>query len=243
MEEIGSQPGREQDAAMLNERFAEILGVLAAAETPRFDAGRLVQIAARTVPNAEHAALTMIHGSKAPETTASTGAIPRQVDAIQYDVGEGPCLEAIEEDDVTRADDLATDTQWPRFAARAVALTPVRAMLGVRLFLGGTDRAALNFYATTPNVFTDLDVGVGAVYSAFASLALQRDAAARKVENLEIALESSRHIGTAMGILMGRQLLTQDQAFDRLRAASQHLHRKLRDIAEEVIQTGEVPAS
>jgi len=62
-----------------------------------------------------------------------------------------------------------------------------------------------------------------------------------KAANLERALSSNRQIGTAMGILMARLKLTDDQAFDLLRKVSQNRHRKLRDIAEEVAMTGEIP--
>jgi hypothetical protein len=62
--------------------------------------------------------------------------------------------------------------------------------------------------------------------------------ALNQVANLEIALSSNRDIGTAIGILMNSHLVTQDQAFTMLRTASQHGHRKLRDIANEVIFTG-----
>jgi DNA-binding response OmpR family regulator len=62
-----------------------------------------------------------------------------------------------------------------------------------------------------------------------------------KAANLERALASNRQIGTAMGVLMARLKLTEEQAFDLLRETSQHRHRKLRDIAEEVALTGEIP--
>ncbi|HEX8080256.1 MAG TPA: ATP-binding protein [Jatrophihabitans sp.] len=63
-----------------------------------------------------------------------------------------------------------------------------------------------------------------------------------KVANLERALASNRQIGAAMGILMTRLKLTDEQAFDLLRKTSQNRHRKLRDIAEEVTITGELPS-
>ena len=82
---------------------------------------------------------------------------------------------------------------------------------------------------------------MGALFAAYASLTLLNDLHHDKIMNLERALESSREIGCAMGILMARELCTQDQAFDRLRTASQHTHRKLRDIAAEVKDTGALP--
>jgi hypothetical protein len=61
-----------------------------------------------------------------------------------------------------------------------------------------------------------------------------------KIANLERALTSSRRIGAAMGVLMYRHKITMDQAFDLLRVASQVTHRKLRDVAEDVLTSGEL---
>jgi ANTAR domain len=59
--------------------------------------------------------------------------------------------------------------------------------------------------------------------------------------DLERAVQSNREIGVAMGILMAREMCTQSQAFNRLRTASQQLNRKLRDIADDVKRTGQLP--
>ncbi len=67
-------------------------------------------------------------------------------------------------------------------------------------------------------------------------------AANDKIKNLEIALQSSREIGTAIGILMCQRHVTADRAFEMLRTASQHKHRKLRDIATDVVFTGALDA-
>jgi len=69
------------------------------------------------------------------------------------------------------------------------------------------------------------------------ALAQAQDQAA----NLRKALASNRQIGAAMGILMARHHITADQAFAELRSASQQNHQKLRDVAEEVLFTGELP--
>ena len=59
-----------------------------------------------------------------------------------------------------------------------------------------------------------------------------------KIANLETALITARRIGAAMGILMARQHVTDQRAFQLLRDVSQATHRKLRDVAEDVILTG-----
>jgi hypothetical protein len=201
----------------------------------------IVRQAAEAIPSATAAGLTLIRGTDQPKTLAATNDLAERVDAIQYDTGEGPCLEAIEDNDITTSNDLARDRRWPEFCARAVEETPVRSMFGVRIFLGGDDRGALNFYATEAGAFSDLDRGIGAIFATLASLALQHSIEAQKSAHLLTALESSRQIGMAMGILMSSKLLTADQAFDQLRTASQHLHRRVRDVAEEVMETGVLP--
>jgi hypothetical protein len=176
-----------------------------------------------------------------PRTVACSDALAEQVDAIENETREGPCIEAMEDDDLIHAPDLANETRWPVFVERTLGETPVRSMFGVRVRLGDDDRGALNFYAKEPYAFTDFDLGVGAVFSSVTSLALQREIAQDKAVNLERALESSRQIGMAMGILMSSRLLTAEQAFEQLRTASQRLHRKLRDVAAEVTETGALP--
>jgi AmiR/NasT family two-component response regulator len=60
-----------------------------------------------------------------------------------------------------------------------------------------------------------------------------------KVEGLEEALLSRDVIGQAKGILMERLHITDEQAFEELRASSQKQNRKVRDIAVELAETGE----
>ncbi|MGX5657244.1 ANTAR domain-containing protein [Geodermatophilus nigrescens] len=62
-------------------------------------------------------------------------------------------------------------------------------------------------------------------------------------EGLRAALGSNRRMGMAIGVLMASRRLTAEQAFDALRTASSHANRKLRDVAEDVLWTGTLPAA
>jgi ANTAR domain len=117
----------------------------------------------------------------------------------------------------------------------------VRCMLSFRLFLRGDTIGALNLYARRPSAFDQHGSAVGTVLAAHAAVAMSAAFEHERAEQLENALRASREIGMAMGVLMARDKMTQDQAFALLRGASQHLHRKLRDIAADVIDTGEIP--
>jgi ANTAR domain len=65
-------------------------------------------------------------------------------------------------------------------------------------------------------------------------------AAENRSAQLERALASNRRIGIAVGILMTRLHLTDVQALELLRDASQRRNVKLRELAEDVIYTGAV---
>ena len=235
---VGEQTARLLE---LGDHFDQLAELLMSAQSGPPDPDRVVRFAARAVPHTQHSALTLVHGAGRPVTVAATGEVGRRVDEIQYETSQGPCLAAVEGDDVARAADLATDLQWPEFARRCVTETNVRSMFSLRLFLSGVDRAALNFYAERPGVFDELDLAVGAMFAPFAALAVQNATQAKEIDNLQTALQASRRIGVAIGVLMARHLVTYEQSFDMLVLASQQLNRKLRDIAAEVAETGELP--
>jgi signal transduction histidine kinase/DNA-binding response OmpR family regulator len=58
--------------------------------------------------------------------------------------------------------------------------------------------------------------------------------------HLQVALTTNRQIGVAVGVLMSREKVTSERAFDLLRIRSNQTNRKLRDVAEEVVLTGQL---
>ncbi|MBV9593451.1 MAG: GAF and ANTAR domain-containing protein [Actinobacteria bacterium] len=196
------------------------------------------------IAGAEQASITRGRGGRF-ETVGATGPMATNADAIQYDVGTGPCVDAAVQDAVFRTGDLAADPRWPEFGKRAAGAEGVASMLSARLYFEDDDLiAALNLYSRQYDAFDDVDVSVVTILSVHASSAITSVRLRDRVENLMRALKSNRDIGAAVGVLMAQYKLTQDQAFDLLRVASQHRHRKLADIAHEVIETGaiELPA-
>jgi GAF domain-containing protein len=139
--------------------------------------------------------------------------------------------------------DLGADPRYPGFGPAAQA-AGIRSALAYRLLVDGAD-GALNLYAQLPNAYGSDDRAKAAILAALAGTALsaavnRRDAQARS-DNLEQALLSREVIGQAQGILIERERITAEQAFDILRRASQHLNEKLRDIAQHLVDTGEDP--
>ena len=177
-------------------------------------------------------------------TLAATDPRAEALDRIQYDLGAGPCVDAILEHTSFATGDLAEDTQWPAFARRATETTPVRSVLSFRLFLEDTDAiAGLNLYATKPDAFDETSELVGMLLATHGALAIAVAGAREIAAGLKLALDSNRDIGVAMGILMVTYKVTRDQAFDLLRLASQHANRKLRDVAAGIVETGTLDLS
>jgi hypothetical protein len=201
----------------------------------------VARMAVELIDRAEWASVTRFADGEFT-TVALTDEKAREADAIQYAVGSGPCLDAIIQDAVYRPNDLRRCTQWPEFGRRVYAEVGVESMLSYRLLKESGDDVieGLNIYSRARSAFDDDDVLVGLMIATHGALAAQSIMNARKVENLQKALLSNREIGTAMGVLMSRHNVTREQAFDLLRIASQNSNRKLRDVAVEVAETGEL---
>ncbi len=67
------------------------------------------------------------------------------------------------------------------------------------------------------------------------------ETAEAEARHLRRALERSRDIGAAVGVLMAFHKVTRDEAFEMLRRSSQHHNRKVHALALEVISTGTLP--
>ena len=200
---------------------------------------QVVDAALTQIEGADHAGVTLLTRTSAT-TPAATDELVREVDRRQYSLGEGPCLTAAhEEADVVHAPDLATDVRWPRFSA-AVAPLGVASMLSFQLFTDTETIGALNIYAGRADPFTDDSISIGSLLAAHAALA-----AAAQVENAQLrsALQTRDVIGQAKGILMERYKLDAARAFGLLVAMSQHTNTKLRDLAAELAETGELRTS
>ena len=85
--------------------------------------------------------------------------------------------------------------------------------------------------------------GYDAAMERATTLGEQLAVAKRHVANLEKALSTSRCIGMAVGIVMERRGVTSSAAWDLLRQISQRRNRKLRDVAEHIVFTGDIPAA
>lgn len=214
--------------------FAEVARQLMAEDDLPSVLSRMSALAVETIDGAQHCGITVVDKGGVVHTAGSSDPVPGVVDQIQYDTGEGPCLDAIREHDVFETSDIRDeDGRWPAFAPRVVEETSILSILSFRLFDRGDTMGALNLYSDRLDAFDDDDRHVGAVFAAHAAVAM---ANAQKVENLERALETRDVIATAKGMLMTRRGIGDDEAFAILRRASQRTNVKLREIARRMVE-------
>jgi hypothetical protein len=236
------RPGDVSENAVgeLADEFAVLNSFLYTGGEHQVTMHRLVSLAVESVPGCDWAALTVWPVGRHPFSLAYSNDVAADVDRLQYDIGEGPCLTAAAESEVIRIPDLAVDERWPKFASAVLATTPVRETLAFPLD-GLHQRHALNLYSRTAAAFDGDAVVIGALFAAHARTLLMHVESSSDVMNLRQALATSRQIGAAVGIVMSTHKITEDQAFDLLRTTSQNLNRKLRDIADDVTESGELP--
>ena len=236
--ETRGRPSSADTGTARSDELAESLGALARDLEEQDDPGemlkQIVLAAVSLVPGAEEGSISVVAARRQVGSQAPTSELPVQVDALQEETGQGPCLDAVFEQQTVRVDDLAHEDRWPRFAHRA-SETGAASMLSLQLYVEGDNLGALNLYARTPRAFTDESEHVGLLFASHAAVAY---AGVRKEDQLARALASRDLIGQAKGILMERYKITGERAFLLLTRVSQNNNRKLHDVADELVRRG-----
>jgi GAF domain-containing protein len=197
----------------------------------------LVRWAVERSSGAEACGLTLEQAGRGRTVTYS-GELAARGDERQYELDDGPCLEALRTGAVVRVRDMAEEDRWGDYPRRAVE-AGVRSSLSFPLALGERGRGALNLYAGRADAFTDADERAGRTWAGQASGALSvawrmadREQA---VAHLRRGMLTRQEIGQAVGLLMAQRRCTADEAFGLLQQASQRSNEKLRDVAHRMI--------
>ena len=191
---------------------------------------RIAEGAVAVVPDVRDAGIAVRTRGGVLACAAHTTETAAAVDRAQIRMAEGPCIDAVAGADSVILPNAATETRWPRFVREAVR-HGVRASLSVPL-TSGRPVGALNLHVTR-HALDDRSARLrtqrhARMFALYASIAL---AGTDRVENLERAIARRDVIGQAKGILMHRYHVDADEAFARLRSASQTTNTKLYDVA------------
>lgn len=199
---------------------------------------RVAELAEQAVPHAAMVGLTMpVEGQLA--TAVFTDPLSPTLDAVQYQAGRGPCLDAVRERRVVRVDSTPDDDHWPEFTDEA-AKHGILSTLSLPMVAADRGVGAMNLYARRVSAFSEKDEETGIAFAAQGAIVIANaDAywtAHALSETLNEAMQSRAVIEQAKGVLMEQSGVSADAAFDLLRRASQRENRKLRDIAGEIVE-------
>jgi transcriptional regulator with GAF, ATPase, and Fis domain len=191
------------------------------------------------IDGADCADVLLVSESNDFRSLAATRQLAIDVDDIQEQFHEGPCLDAADGDALVRCDDLQDDLRWPRFAKGAVAVG-VHAILSFQLYTHDHRKGALNLLGLKSSVFTVKDQAVGAMLAAHAATAIIAHDRERQFQS---ALASRDAIGQAKGMIMERFAVDATRAFELLKKLSQDTNTPVVDIAAGLIARGPDPKS
>lgn len=191
------------------------------------DLDRITRLTTRLLPQSSGASVTMLVSGE-PTTMATTDRVTFEVDLVQYDVDEGPCLTALGGQAV-RIGFLEHDEQFPHFAVRT-ADTRVRSVISTPAFDHGVLVGSLNAYSNEVDAFDDSDGDVCEILSSevanaiFKSVTMRR--AARLRDELQEHYDERTVVARAAGVLMAIEDCSAAQATRLIhRAASEHGER------------------
>ena len=197
----------------------------------------VTRLTVEALPDCDGASLTTYEDGN-PAVGAADGPWARGLDEAQFEEREGPCLDAARTGQVFRVRDFASESRWPFFARRATQLG-AHSVVSLPMASEGKVLGALNAYSRKPDAFPAEAVALGELIAAQASMATLVASSYYRHrslgDQLRQAMQSRAVIEQAKGIVMATQGCTESQAFDVLVQLSQTSNRKLRDVAQSLV--------
>jgi GAF domain-containing protein len=226
------------DREVFEHQLADAVRELNDQSDPPHTLERMVEITPEFFDSCDYVGISLVERDRVRTPAASNEKL-RELDELQYEIGEGPCREAIRSHATIIVEDLHADPRWPAWGRLMSEELGIRSSLSFRLFTRSDDTwGALNVYSRTPNSFTEEDVLHGQTIAAMCAVVLARSI---NDEHLARALETRTVIGQATGMIMERYGLDEQTAFNVLRRLSSQDNRKLNDLAQQVVADRTLP--
>ena len=219
----------------LSAKLAEAARELQDQDNPQTTMDRAVRVAVTDIPGADAAGIAIVHARRRIHTLAATADWVVVADRLQHKTGEGPCLEAVWQEEFVHSTDLGRSDRWPTWGPLVSDETGARSLMSFRLFTREHTLGALNLYSRVDDAFDGDDREHGMAMAAHIAVAV---AAAQEVEQLTTALDSRTLTAQAVGILMERFELRPDAAFAVLVRVASTTQTKLHEVAAELCDTG-----
>lgn len=227
-------------AAELSAVFARMSDFLLSEETVATALRLVTALAKDTIPGTIGSGVSLFDERGRKTSAAASDPVVEAADSIQYQLNEGPCLVSWADGIVIRIDDTRVEDRWPRWCPRAVELG-MRASLSAPLIAADVPLGAMKVYSDQAATYDERSERLLGLFAAQAAILLANmqsfQSAQRLTDSLKQALRSRDLIGTAKGIVMARDGVDEETAFAMLVSVSQRENRKLREVAETLVQS------
>jgi ANTAR domain/GAF domain len=174
----------------------------------------------------------------APLTIGSSSELALDVDQVQYQIGVGPCLAALETGTGMHVPDLAADDRWGEYGRRA-AERGARCCMSVPIMVLAKPTAVLKAYSGEVNGLTqeqqDLVTARGEELAGGIAIALSLSDHAQQLDDRTAAMDHRHVIDLAVGMVMAQARCGPTQAFSLLRRQSQSSGVKLHEVAQQLV--------
>lgn len=222
----------------ISERMAAAARELQDQDDPAATVKTAVDLLVRNVEGCDAASISLVYAKRRVETPAASDDLAATADRLQAEVGEGPALDTLWEQETVYVADLAADIRWPSWGPRLAEATGARSVLTFRLFTIKDIIGALSMYSTRADAFSEDDKAEGLALAAHIAIAVL---AAQRVDQYETALDSRTIIAQACGVVMERFDVDATRAFALLTRLSSTQNIKLREVAAELLRNRVVP--
>jgi GAF domain-containing protein len=213
-------------------------GLLLTEQTAQQAVSALAEAAREAISPAVGAGVSLIIDSQ-PTSVGATDSLVLQADALQYELGDGPCLSAWSKGKAMYVDDTETDRRWPDWSAAAVK-TGIRSCFSVPLQEGSRRLGAMKIYATAPGAFKDTDQRILAHLALSSAVLLGHIQTSDMPQRISGELKETLHrrdvLATARGIIMERQDLPEDEALTYLLTMTGNRNVPLHELTRIVVQ-------
>ncbi len=220
------------------EKLSRVAKLLTTQRTLPAKLEAVVAIVKRTVPNCDAVGISLLIDGE-PTTAAVTDRLAVEIDLVQYQTGEGPCLAALEQSNVIRIDFIDRDSRFSRFAPGALA-HEVKSVLSVPLTASGRIVGALNLYSHRPNAFDAHSEEAAKPMADYAGEAISTSPlyaySLDMVDGLVETQASKAVIAQATGVIMAAEQRTSEEALDRLRELAMSSGETMRTVADWVLE-------
>lgn len=198
----------------------------------------LTSLAQETIPRASGAGVSLLDDQGRRTSTAATSQLVQEADDLQYQLDQGPCLTAWAQREVVRVDDIDYDPRWPQWS-RAVQPLHMLSSLSAPLVTAGRTLGAVKVYSGERAAFDAraerLLSGVADAAALLLANVVSLENAQKLSDQLRQAVRDRDIVQLAKGIVMHRDALNEDDAFQILIGKAKTSNRVLREVAAEII--------